>query len=215
MNIRLLPPLLTVVASLAISAWFYPDLPDPVPTHWNGAGQPDSWSSRTVAVALLPAIQAGTLLLVWALSHLPSERQNLERSAGAMNAILLSTGLLLTGVHFLALNAAVSEDQTLSIRGIALLLGGLFVVIGNVMPTLRRNSIAGIRIPPTMESDRTWALTHRFAGWLFLMSGVAIAALGWVFDNSLLYLLPLTLLAPIASIIYAYRVHEPESNFAQ
>ena len=33
--------LLVLLAMVGMAAWFYPELPDPVPTHWNAAGEID------------------------------------------------------------------------------------------------------------------------------------------------------------------------------
>ena len=47
-----------VVAALAaaVSVWAYPQLPPTVATHWNLRGAPDGFSSRTLAVAIMPAV---------------------------------------------------------------------------------------------------------------------------------------------------------------
>ena len=42
-------------------------------------------------------------------------------------------------------------------------LGALFVMLGLVMPRVRRNPWVGVRTPWTLASDENWARTHRFA----------------------------------------------------
>ncbi len=45
-----------LLALFAGSAWAYPRLPERVPIHFDLAGQPDAWQSRSVGWFLLPAV---------------------------------------------------------------------------------------------------------------------------------------------------------------
>jgi uncharacterized membrane protein len=57
-----------------------------------------------------------------------------------------------------------------------LVIGGLLVVIGNVMGKLRWNYVVGIRTPWTLADERVWDKTHRFGGWLFVIGGFLLLA---------------------------------------
>ena len=89
-----------------------------------------------------------------------------------------------------------------------LLVGGLFVVIGNYLGKVRRNFFVGIRTPWTLTSDEVWARTHRVGGWLFVLAGIAIIASA----GSSRLVLPLVLLASVGtaaliSVAYSYLVY--------
>ena len=47
-----------------------------------------------------------------------------------------------------------------------------FAGIGNYLPTVSKNKLLGIRTKYTMQSDRCWKLTHRFAGQLWVVTGI-------------------------------------------
>ena len=54
-----------VIGFTFISAiFFYSDLPNPMPIHWNVAGQPDGYTSPLVGVFLMPCLMVGVYLLL-------------------------------------------------------------------------------------------------------------------------------------------------------
>lgn len=67
-------------------------------------------------------------------------------------------------------------------------LGGglLLIVTGNYLPKARRNHFVGIRTPWTLADERVWDKTHRFAGPVLMLGGVAIAVATFVVPPALL-----------------------------
>lgn len=53
-----------------------------------------------------------------------------------------------------------------------LLIGVLFMVIGNYLPKCRQNYSVGIRCAWTLSSEENWNRTHRLAGWVYLLAGI-------------------------------------------
>ena len=84
-------------------------------------------------------------------------------------------------------------------------IGVLFVIIGNYLPKCKQNYTIGIKIPWTLDNEENWNKTHRFAGFLWVVCGVAIMFTGffggvWVF-------LPISFAMVLAPIIYSYLLH--------
>ncbi len=48
--------LVIAAVAVAVSIWAYPQLPPTVATHWSLQGVPDGFSSRLVAVAIIPGL---------------------------------------------------------------------------------------------------------------------------------------------------------------
>jgi uncharacterized membrane protein len=121
--------------------------------------------------------------------------------------ISLALTLMLGGVAAVMLLAASGSDVP-ALTVMKLLIGGLFVVIGNYLGKVRRNFFVGIRTPWTLTSDEVWARTHRVGGWLFVLAGIAIIASA----GSTRLVLPLVLLASVGtaaliSVAYSYLVY--------
>jgi uncharacterized membrane protein len=55
-----------VFASFAVALARYPNLPDPIPTHWNFNMEADAWSPKTLwTVLLLPVFNIGMTAFMW------------------------------------------------------------------------------------------------------------------------------------------------------
>ena len=50
---------------------------------------------------------------------------------------------------------------------VSILIGILFVILGNYMPKLQQNFTVGIRVPWTLNSTENWNRTHRLGGKMF------------------------------------------------
>ena len=53
-----------------------------------------------------------------------------------------------------------------------LLVGILFIVIGNYLPQCKPNYFVGIKTPWTLSNEEVWRKTHRFSGKVFVILGI-------------------------------------------
>ncbi len=53
-----------------------------------------------------------------------------------------------------------------------ILVGLLFIVIGNYLPQCKPNYFVGIKTPWTLSNEEVWRKTHRFSGKVFVVLGV-------------------------------------------
>ncbi len=87
-------------------------------------------------------------------------------------------------------------------------LGGMFAIIGNYLPKVKRNSTMGIKVPWAYTSEENWTATHRFGGKAWFVGGIGIM-LGsflpetWAFAVMLVGILVLTVLP----VLYSYRYY--------
>ena len=54
---------------------------------------------------------------------------------------------------------------------VSLLLGFMFIIIGNYLPKCKQNFTLGIKIKWTLENEENWNKTHRFAGKVWFIGG--------------------------------------------
>lgn len=177
-------------------------LPDPMPTHWNAAGEIDGWSSKPFAVFGLPLILlAAQWLCVLATTTDPKRQNHSEKIYHLVFWIIPVLSIVLHAVTYLTvLGVGVRMEMVMPI-----FMGLLFVIIGNYLPKCKQNYTIGIKIPWTLNNEENWNKTHRFAGWLWSFCGVAIMFTGffggfWVF-------LPITLLMVLVPVFYSYSLH--------
>ena len=97
-----------------------------------------------------------------------------------------------------------------SSRFVIILLGLLFLLVGNYLPKCRQNYTVGIKVPWTLASEANWDATHRMAGKLWVAGGVLILLLviqPWIpaFPISLVLILAVTFIPMIYSFVYYLR----------
>lgn len=169
---------LVLAAMLALAAWATWRLPPatPIAVHFDITGQPDAWTAHTgPGLLLYPALALLIpLLLAGLLRILPAASQAAPAVRSIRPALTLTMALLLAVLQWAALRAAF--DLTVPIALPAFLLGGLLVGTGNGLAKLRPNRWVGIRTPWTLANPRVWDQTHRFGGWVFVLSGLGLLA---------------------------------------
>lgn len=166
-------PILIVILSLLASFYFYQSFPSQVATHWNFAGQIDDYSSREVGAFLMPTFIFGLYIMFLALPYLDPKKDRYQEFAktyhifknliiGFMFLMYLATGLANLG-YPIEIGIVVP-----------LLVGILFIIMGNYMGKIKYNWFMGIRTPWTLSSENVWNKTHRVGGWLFIGLGVVM-----------------------------------------
>ena len=91
------------------------------------------------------------------------------------------------------------------------LLGVIFIAVGNYLPKCRQNYTVGIKLPWTLADEGNWDYTHRMAGKLWVVGGVLTVLVGFQHVVSpmvlaLVIILVMTLIPSVASYLY-YKRH--------
>jgi uncharacterized membrane protein len=162
-----------VAIAVGVAVWLWPHMPARVPVHWDVHGQANGYASRFWSVAVWPLLIACMAVLTVALPAISPRRFEIRPFAGIYGALMLAIQgvLLVLGVAVMLAGAG----HVVPMMTVALLAAGvLLMVLGNYMGKLRRNFFIGIRTPWTLASEAVWERTHRLAGWLFVLAGVAM-----------------------------------------
>jgi uncharacterized membrane protein len=187
----------------------YPNLPQVIPTHWGPSGAADAWSQKSfMSVFAEPMMAVGFYILFLVMPYLDPKRANILRSKRAYSVILDAlTALIL--VTFLAGMAAAFDHSFPVDRVIMLGVGVLFIVIGNLMTTVKRNFTMGVRFSWTVMDDVVWAKTNRLGGYIFMGAG-ALSIVGVLLPapwNIVMLLAPVLLMLPVL-YVYSYRLYK-------
>ena len=191
-NRRWLPPALIAVATV-MSATTYGRLPAMVDLPFQGLlpfpmTDPADQAPRWLALSLMPVLA----LVLWAGFRLaptaagqrigrrmfrraPEEvtsPEQFDRYRQTYDAIVLGVVMLILGFHAAVL-AMAWDAPDVATRIVPAVFGGCLILMGNVMPRLRPNWVAGIRTQRLLENPQLWRSTHRAFGTAFVVSGVA------------------------------------------
>ena len=193
---------LLMLLPIAAGLILWDKLPDPMPTHWNMAGEVDGWSGKAFAVFCLPLILMGAQWLGMVVTiYTDPKREN--HSDKVIYLVLWIMPVLSIVVHSFTYAAALGVEMPVEMI-MPVFMGLLFVIIGNYLPKCKQNYTIGIKLPWTLNSEENWNKTHRLAGILWVVCGFAMMVTGfiggfWVF-------FPITLAMVIVPVVYSYRL---------
>ena len=146
--------------------------PETMTIHWGVTGQADGFASVPFAVFAPPLM----LLAVHWLCILATalDKGNKNRNQKLQNIVLwvvpLIGNLSCLGIYALSLGWKFSP-----VAWTMLPMGILFAVIGNYLPKTRMNYTMGIKVWWAYTSEENWNATHRFAGKVWVIGGIAVA----------------------------------------
>lgn len=177
-------------------------LPDQIPTHWNAAGEIDGWSGKPFAVFGLPMLMlAFQWLCVLGTSADPKKENHPSKVLHLVFWIIPVISVMLFAITYaVALGSKVRMEMVMPV-----LVGLVLAIVGNYLPKCKQNYTIGIKIPWTLNSEENWNRTHRFAGRLWLVSGLVIMLTGflggfWIFFGVVLVMV-------LVPVIYSYLLH--------
>lgn len=166
-------PCLLIITSILASFYFYSRFPARVATHWGFNGEPNGWSGSLFAAFFLPIINLAMYLLLLFVPLLdPKKDRYAEFSRAyhifkAMIVAILTFLYFLVGFNGLGYNAPVGTITPI-------LIGVMFIVIGNYFAKFKSNWTIGMRNMWTLSSEIVWNKTNRLAGKLFILGGLII-----------------------------------------
>lgn len=177
-------------------------LPDTMAVHWGVGGAADGIGSKAFTVFGLPAILL-VLHLICLLIAFSDKRQN-EQNKKAVDiifAVFPFISLLSNGIIY---SAALGKEFNLFVL-VPVVLGAMFIFIGNYLPKVKQNQTLGIKLPWTLADEENWNKTHRFGGKIWVIGGL-ILLLSVVLPNSVI--ISVTVAVSVCSVaataIYSY-----------
>ncbi|HOZ55713.1 MAG: Immunity protein SdpI [Parcubacteria group bacterium ADurb.Bin316] len=168
-----LPAILILLATVLSSFYFYAHFPEMVPTHWNFAGEVDGWGTRWQGAFIIPIMLVAMYALFLLLPILDPKKERYSQFAKTYHIFKNLILIVLALVYFLASFNGLGFNIPIQYT-VPVIIGLLFIVMGNYMGKLKRNWFIGIRTPWTLSSEEVWNKTHRVGGYLFVLAGLSM-----------------------------------------
>lgn len=199
-------PLLLIVAAVALSIFYYPQLPERMATHWNASGEANGFSSRLWGAWMLPLVMAAVWLLMRAIPHIDPRKANYEKFSGMYEALVILVLAFMLLIHIVVLRGALGTP--IRMERIFMPSVGVFIAImGLLIPKVHPNWFVGIRTPWTLTSDLSWERTHKIGGTLFVALGVLMVATSFIAPEVAIWILVAAALAIVIFLFaYSYQV---------
>ena len=205
MNLRKEIPLIVIVSLPFIYlAYIWGELPEKVPMHWNIKGEIDRFGDKSELLLipiLLPLLIYVTLLIVPKID--PKNKISKMGNKYQYIKILLTTfmSILALFIIYSAKNQSFANPNY-----IVLLIGILYIILGNYFKTIKANYFIGIRTPWTLENETVWKETHKLGGKMWFVGGIIVVLSSLILEKQLNFTLFMIITGIIAiiPIVFSY-----------
>lgn len=195
---------LVLVALAAVASILaYPEMPAQMATHWNGAGEPDGYMAKNVALALFPSLALGMLGLLTFVPKLDPLGENVAQFREQYDQFVVLLVAFLAYVHLLVLAWNLGYRFEM-IQGLAPALGALFYFVGTLLAHAEQNWFVGIRTPWTLSNEEVWNHTHERAAPLFKLAGIVAVLGALVPEYALLLVVAPAVAIALYTTVYSY-----------
>jgi uncharacterized membrane protein len=199
-----LPVIGIVLIPFIYLATIWNSLPERVPTHWDSNGEIDGWGSKFSLIGLLFMLPVLTYILMLIIPKIDPKKR-ISLMGGKLYQLkfflVLFMSLLAMFIVFISKNQSVSFPNIIFI-----LIGILYMVLGNYFKVIQPNYFMGFRTPWTLENQQVWKATHAFAGKLWFIGGFIIVLASLIFENSFFMktFIGITIIIVLIPVIYSY-----------
>lgn len=195
---------LLILLPIPVGLLLWNHLPAELVTHWGFTGQPDGYMPVLYAVSLPPVLMLlGQWICVWFTLKDPG---NKDRNTKPLTLVLWILPLVSNMVSYMMYALALGYEFS-PVVWTLLMMGIMFMAIGNYLPKCKMNYTMGIKVPWAYTSEENWNATHRFGGKVWFFGGMALlfgAFLpdAWAVAVMLVFILVLAFIPVLYSYLY-------------
>ena len=191
--------LVLLILPIVMGLFLWNQLPDTVVTHWGADNQPDGYSSKAFAVIGLPAILLAIHLICIIATNIDPKAKNINNKMFSVVIWICPFISIVTCAMVYGYNLGYQFDMGFFS---SLLIGVLYIILGNFIPKIKQNYTIGFRIPWALNNSDNWYHTHRFGGKCMVIGGIALIVTS-PFEN-VWVLLVVAIIPCILPVIYSY-----------
>ena len=188
-----------ILAPIVVGLLMWDKLPAEMATHFGENGEPNGWSSKPFAVIGMPLFLLAVHWFCAFFTSVDPKKQNISNKMMTL-VLWICPVVSIFGCGSSYMYALDNSINTTSI-GI-LLVGCVFLVVGNYMPKMKQSYTLGIKLPWTLNSEENWNRTHRFAGGIWMVAG-AIVLIGGFMEQFWIIFVALVLAVAVPTV-YSY-----------
>lgn len=205
---KLLLSSIVILLPILFGLIFWNELPEQMVTHWGIDGEPDGWSGRAFAVFGLPVfILAIHWLGIFLTAKDPKNKGQNRKVFGLIIWITPAISMITSGVTY----AAAFGKEVRPFAFMNLLMGAMFIAIGNYLPKCKQNYTIGIKVKWTLQNEENWNATHRFVGKVWVIGGLLLLVCVFLPEIIAAWMTVAAIITlAVLPIAYSYRYHKKQ-----
>lgn len=191
--------LLPILLGIAV----FDRLPAQIPIHWNLEGEIDNYASKEFFVFILPMLMS--VLQLFCLFMLSKDPKSKNYSIKMFNLVIWIIPVMAVVLALITYAIVFGYDIAINVV-VPMLLGILFIILGNYLPKCHQNYTVGFRLPWTLDDEDNWNKTNRLAGYIMVFGGFLIVVTS-LFDMAYWAVLIFIIAIVIIPSVYSYLLY--------
>ena len=181
-------------------------LPDQIAIHFNFAGVADGFANKWMVIFGVPCMMAVLHVIVLFGIYNDPKKNNISSKMICLVfwMIPVFSIVLMSVLYGIAIGWNIN---VLSATG--MILGVIFMVLGNYMSKNRQNYTVGIRTPWTLNSHDNWNRTHRFAEKMWMIFGLIAIGFSWI-EGLAQYVILAMIVCSLIPVVYSFYLYKKE-----
>ncbi len=201
-------PLLMIITSFIMWAFFYNKLPAELPTHWNASGEADGFSSKLTTFFMSNGMMVLMYVMFLILPKIDPKKINYKYFSKGYSSIVIGIMILFFAINLGTIYIGLGHELKME-RLIVILIGVLFLFVGNYMQQVKSNYFMGIRTPWTLSNETVWNKTHRVGSKVFMIAGILIMVTVFLPPSMMIWaIITIAFLMSAIPIVYSYVLYK-------
>jgi len=202
-----------ILVSFAIGIYLYPQMPDPMPSHWNAAGQVDGYMPKFWGLFLMPLISLALFGLFLTIPRIDPMKANIQKFRKYFDRFIFLIMAFFLYIYLLTILWAFGFTFNF-IFAMVPAFTILFYYAGILTENAKQNWFIGIRTPWTLSSEKVWDKTHKLGGKLFKAAAI-IGLAGLILpDYAIWFVIIPVLFVAGYTMVYSYAEFQKEQKHA-
>lgn len=199
-----LPLIAIVLLPFIYLAYIWNDLPEKVPMHWNINGEVDRFGTK-YELLLIPILLPLLVYVIFLIVPKIDPKKRLKEMGGKYQSLKAILTIFMSALSLFIMYTA-KNDTEHNPNYIILIIGLLFVFLGNYFKTIKPNYFIGIKTPWTLENETIWKKTHNLAGKMWFVGGllVVFCSLILVKEKNMIWFAVITVIITVVPVVYSY-----------
>ena len=193
-----------VILPFIYLAIIWGQLPQQVPLHWNLQGDTNRLGNKSELI-MIPLLLPLLTYLIFLIVPKIDPKKKIASMGNKFNQLKFILVIFMS-VLSLWMLITVNNNAIFGPKPLFILIGTLFIILGNFFKTIKANYFIGIRTPWTLENEVVWKETHKLGGKLWFTGGsaVVLSSLFLAPEINIIIFLVITGIITLVPIVFSY-----------
>lgn len=195
---------LICIIPIFLGLYYYNELPDQMAVHFNYNNVPDNFAPKLFAVIGIPCLLLLFQIFMCVINDLSEKNRDANKKMIMVSKWIIPIVSIV--VNITAIMFSLGKTSNIN-KPVCIIMGIIFIILGNYLPKTKQNSIIGVRTKYTLSSEEIWQKSSRVTGYIMIIFGVLFIASAF-FDTTIAVATLIAFFAAMlfASFVYPYRL---------